>query len=451
MTTYKQPIQGKSFFLGGLLMLAQTTYGQHISHTTSNKVSLNLSEALNRLKENSPYLLQARIQTEVAHEKVKEEKEIQLPDLDFHASYYRMSNMVEYQHADQVVHYQTIPDIYDATVNVKMPLYQGGRIKIGIKQAEKRVEIAQLQEKQVYREKALEVIQTYLGICKLVALDSLLKETLKEQNERLNLVSAFKKNGTITKEEVLQASLQCSNSTLDILTNERNTKVLLNDLKTLLQIPERDTLLLDTKSALSMNHTELLIDKLQEGALNREEVKIKQQATEINELGYQSIKASTKPTLSLFGTFGYNYPNYMLFLFPPHPYLYSLGRIGIDMNFSISHLFKVKTKLAMAKQSIELAQVQEKIQKDAIQDAMYRRYMAWLETQDKIKVIEKAIAQANENYRILKQKYFNQMALHTELMDADTALFRTRYQLLSAQIDAVAKYYDLLYTSGQLN
>jgi outer membrane protein TolC len=77
--------------------------------------------------------------------------------------------------------------------------------------------------------------------------------------------------------------------------------------------------------------------------------------------------------------------------------------------------------------------------------------MAWLETQDKIKVIEKAITQAQENYRILKQKYFNQMALHTELMDADTALFRTRYQLLSAQIEAVAKYYDLLYTSGQLN
>ena len=174
-------------------MLAQTTYGQHISHSTSNKVSLNLSEALALLKENSPYLKEAKIQTEIAHEKVKEEKEIQLPDLDFHVSYYRMSNMIEYQHADQVVHYQTIPDIYDATVNIKMPIYQGGRIKIGIKQAEKRVEIAKLQEKQVYREKALEVIQTYLGICKLVALDSLLKETLKEQNERLNLVSAFKK------------------------------------------------------------------------------------------------------------------------------------------------------------------------------------------------------------------------------------------------------------------
>jgi outer membrane protein TolC len=60
-------------------MLAQTTYGQHISHTTSNKVSLNLSEALNRLKENSPYLLQARIQTEVAHEKVKKKKKYSYP------------------------------------------------------------------------------------------------------------------------------------------------------------------------------------------------------------------------------------------------------------------------------------------------------------------------------------------------------------------------------------
>jgi hypothetical protein len=76
---YKQPIQGKGFFLGGLLMLAQTTYGQHISHSTSNKVSLNLSEALALLKENSPYLKEAKIQTEIAHEKVKEEKKYSYP------------------------------------------------------------------------------------------------------------------------------------------------------------------------------------------------------------------------------------------------------------------------------------------------------------------------------------------------------------------------------------
>ncbi|MOA42200.1 hypothetical protein D3C78_1642300 [compost metagenome] len=59
--------------------------------------------------------------------------------------------------------------------------------------------------------------------------------------------------------------------------------------------------------------------------------------------------------------------------------------------------------------------------------------------------------QANENYRIVRMKYLNQLALITDMIDADNSLLEAKFTDVSAKVDAQLKYYQLQHAAGILN
>jgi outer membrane protein len=65
-------------------------------------------------------------------------------------------------------------------------------------------------------------------------------------------------------------------------------------------------------------------------------------------------------------------------------------------------------------------------------------------------VYNKAIEQANENYRITKNKYDNSLVTTTDLLDADVAQLQAQLNYAFAQADAVGAYNKLLQTAGLL-
>jgi outer membrane protein len=65
-------------------------------------------------------------------------------------------------------------------------------------------------------------------------------------------------------------------------------------------------------------------------------------------------------------------------------------------------------------------------------------------------VAKENIKQASENLRIVNNTYFNQLSLLTDLLDADTQLLQTRFDLAAAQISAELQYYQLQKTIGNL-
>jgi outer membrane protein len=77
-------------------------------------------------------------------------------------------------------------------------------------------------------------------------------------------------------------------------------------------------------------------------------------------------------------------------------------------------------------------------------------HIKYSESLHRISVAESSIEQASANYKIVSAKYFNQLALLTDLLDADNLYLESKYNLIRSQTDALAFYYRLLYTSGRL-
>ncbi len=410
---------------------------------------LTLPLALQLAAEHNKTVYKSRLQHKIAEVETREKEEMRLPDVDFHAAYARITDLTEYKHglSDKMVT-ATIPEQADLTSSVSLPIYKGGQIKYSIRKARQEQEISALRVQKTVKDIQIEVVANFLGVFKLMEFQKLILENIKEEEDRLKEVRAFKANGTVTGNEVLRAELQLSDMQLRLLSNKRNIAIGLHDLQTLLELPEEKVLTLDTN--LLINNTLKLLpypEYLQSG-FQKEEMGIAKQQEAIRLTAHRLAKSNYSPTLSLFGAYGYNYPNYMFF--PPRNNGYTLGKIGIEANFSLSNLYKNRSKMKLADQRIEEEKTNTEILKNEISDEVFKQYTRYQEIMDQLPVTEKAKRQATENYRIIKLKYLNQLALVTDMLDADNALLQAKYNVVSTRIDALMKHYELRYAAGQL-
>ncbi len=441
-THYKPRSVTASAVFAGALLFSSATQAQ-----TSRRLSL--PEALKIAVANNRDIRHARIEREVAEADIDEKRELHLPEIDLHASYARITDLTEYRHGlgDKVVTH-TIPVIADLTGSAKMPLYTGGKIRYTIQKARQQEEIASLAVLKTENDVKMEATELFFHAYKMMELDKLLQEHIREEEDRLAEVRSFKAHGTVTRNEVLRAELQLSDMRLSRTTNRSNIEVVLHDLHTLLEMPEEVSLELDTARLLDGTVAVEDMHSYLRAALAKDEMRISEKKEQVFATEQQITRAAYFPNIHLFASYGFNYPNYMFF--PPDPYLYTLGRVGVEATYSLSNLYKNKTRTHMARLRTEAQQAQTGIVKNRVMDNVFKHHAELKDLLETIPVKEKAVTQATENYRIVKLKYLHQLALITEMLDADNALLQARFDLLTARINATVKHGRLLHASGQL-
>lgn len=413
--------------------------------------SVSLKEALKLAKENNKKILRSQLEVTLSEQNIKERKELRLPDVQLSGMYSRITNITEFKgngflNGKEVT--KAIPELYEVNSSFKMPIYAGNKINNAIKIANQESEIAKIKTEKVENDVELEVVANYLAIYKMMELQKIFEENIKEEKSRLREVQSLRKHGAVTKNEVIRAELQLSDRELNALTNSKNIKIALHDLKTLIQLPENEEIAIDTAADLDEMNGLDPYDFYLNKALNNEEMRIASQELNISKTELKLVKGNYLPTVHFFGNYGFYYPNYKFF--PPNPYLYTLGQVGVEAAFDLSSLYKNKTKMDQANTKIKWQEMQSEILKDEIQDKLFREHTQYQEILEKFVVVDKALDLADENYRIVKLKYMNQLVLITEMVDADNALLQAKYNKVATRLDAILKHYELLRTAGML-
>ncbi|WP_276378899.1 TolC family protein [Flavobacterium sp. H4147] len=411
--------------------------------------TVSLQEAMKLAKENNKKVLKSQLEITLAEQNIKERKELRLPDVQLNGMYSRITNITEFKgdsflNGKEVT--KAIPEIYEVNSTFKMPIYVGNKINNAIKIANQENEIAKIKSEKTENDIELEVVANYLAIYKMMELQKIFEENIKEEKSRLKEVQSLQKHGTVTKNEVIRAELQLSDRELNALTNSKNIQIALHDLKTLIQIPENEEIAIDTTASLDEMNGVDPYDFYLSKAMQNEEMRMASQELNISKRELQMVKGNYLPSVNFFGNYGFYYPNYKFF--PPNPYLYTLGQVGIEARFDLSALYKNKTKVAKANTKIDMQKMQNEIIKDEIQDQLYKEHTQYQEILEKFVVVDKALDLAEENYRIVKLKYLNQLVLITEMVDADNALLQAKYNKIATHLDAVLKHYEMMHTAG---
>ena len=175
---------------------------------------------------------------------------------------------------------------------------------------------------------------------------------------------------------------------------------------------------------------------------------ITEQQTRLSEIHLKQVQANVRPRLTLYGDFYYANPQ--IFLYPYNPYWYSLGIGGLKASFPLSSFYHNKHKERSARLEVLKEEEAHKDVADQIRQQVNEAYLRYTEALLQIEVAKTDVAQAEENARIIKNSYFNQAALITDLLDADVLVLQARFDLAAAKITAQNKYYTLQNIIGVL-
>lgn len=428
------------------LLLSSLSHSQLIDYQ-----HLGLQQAIEIGLKNNKNIRISHLKQEMSATKEKDQKMEKLPDIEFHTSYNQVTNLFQYQDGvlGKSTKYDVINGMYDFTLSASIPVYMGGKIKNTEKKAAIDTQISALRTHLDERQLKMEVITAFLQIHHLKEQQNLINDKMKEDSVNIKQVKALKANGVVTVNEVLRTSLQLSNHKMSWTELDNDIQIAEHKLKTILSLPEQQEMHVDTEDLISDKAAIPYIDELTETALSRNEsVEITHKNLSLKELDQKLTKANYLPKITAGGEYFLKYPNMMFF--PPEPYAYRLGMIGLNLIYPIENLYKNKYKMQEARENIDLAKLQIEENEEKVKHNVYEAYKKFEETDQKVKIAEEAINQAKKNYRIVRTKYANKLSLITELIDADNTYLEAESNLISVKINRQLKYYQLQYTIGNL-
>lgn len=412
---------------------------------------LSLQQAIETGLKNNKNIQISHLKQQMSVTREKDLAMEKLPDIEFHTSYNQVTNLFQHQNGffNKATKYDIINGMYDFTLSASIPVYMGGKIKNTEKKAAIDTEISALKTHRDERQLKMEIITAFLQIHHLKEQQNLINDKMKEDSINIKQVKSLKANGVVTINEVLRTSLQLSNHTMSWTELDNDIQIAEHKLKTILSLPESQEMHVDTEDLISDRAEIPYISELTETALDKNEsVEMTHKNLSLKVLDQKIIKANYLPKITAGGEYFIKYPNMMFF--PPEPYAYRLGMLGVNLTYPIENLYKNKYKMQEARENIDLAKLQIEENDEKVRHNVYEAYKKFEETDQKVKIAEEAIGQAKENYRIVKTKYANKLSLITELIDADNAYLEAESNLISVKINRQLKYYQLQYTIGNL-
>src|SRR6185503_1490773 len=329
-------------------------------------------------------------------------------------------------------------------VNISLPVYTGGRLKYGIESAKFLEKAATLDAEADKDEVIQNTLEAFANLFKAKTAVRLVQENLNEAKLRTKDLAGMEKNGLLARNDLLKAELQESNTELSLLDAENNWQLANVNMNLLLGLPMTTELVLDTTGIEKKDDPRVLDDYLKAALTNRKDIAAIDLRKKAAESGVKAVQGEKYPGIALTG-------GYIAADIPKVISITNAVNLGVGISYNIGSLWKNKSKVQQAEARVKQFVISESLIDDNIRQQVNKSYLNLLSNRKKIEVYAKAVEQAQENYRIIKNKYNNSLATTTELLDADIAQLQARLSYTLARADAFVAYHKLLQTAGVLS
>lgn len=411
-----------------------------------------LKKAIEIALNNNKGLMQSNLNIEIAKTNKQQAFNEQIPEVEVKYVYDHLGNLHQFENGglkEHTTEYKLHDSKYQLAGELKMPFFRGGKLRNEKKIAELEIEFSKINLDKASSNLKLMVISDYL---KLIHLDEqiiLLNKTIEEDQAVNKQIISLEKNGVVTENEVLRSDLQLSNDEMQLIELKNNVAITENHLKSILFLENNSNMIFERSIAdMEIPNLSNYEEVYQIGTKRNFDLHKGEREVEIKTLEIKNQKANYYPVINLHGEYALSYPNYMFF--PPENFAYRFGFIGIDATFSLSNLFTNKANVRNKKLQLERQELEHQELERNIEHSIFEGYTKLKEASEQLARAEVEVKQAEVNYKIVKNKYKNQLSLITELIDADNVLLQAQSKKITYQINEYLKYYQLQYIIGAL-
>jgi len=386
----------------------------------NNDTTLSLEQCIEIVVASNPELAMARADLENREALLQSSKKDLYPTLS-----------AQYSYLHQPDEMYTLPDLFTYGVTAEQPLYKGKSLVTSVKQAELSRESSQLAIEQLTNALVFEVYGRYYELLRALKLEEEARQSVLRLQSHRKDANAFYEAGLIPKNDMLQSEVELAQGEQDLVDAENASAMAKSRLNVLMERPVGSLLNIE-------DHSDYVIqdinwdEVIEKARKNRAEIAQSDKAVQIAENDIILKKAPFLPTITLSASY---------------------DRVGDEVGAAQAPGFpgEVKTVKAIAtwqlwtwlKDRDEVVAAEKNLQKakksvtktvnEVTLDAR-NSYLRLEQAAKRIKVSEKAIEHARENYRINQAQYQAQLATSTDVLDAQTLLSQ-----------AMTNYYDALY------
>lgn len=327
-------------------------------------------------------------------------------------------------------------------------VFAGGAISNSIAKAELEEQVAQLSYDKDQMDIRFLLTGYYLDLYKLINQREVYIKNIEQTNLLIKQIKAKRNEGMALNNDITRHELTLQNYNLALIEIDNNCDILNHHLITTLGLGYNTVVRPDT-TILSMyleNGTPSDLMNIAEN--NLPELKSATVNIEIAEKGIKLAKADYLPSVAIVAANHFDGP--ITIEVPPINKNFNYWYVGIGLKYNLSSLFKTKKNVRLAKSQQMIAMNTKDVVTERTEMAIHTDAIRYKESFEKLNTFEKSLQLANENYRIINNRYMNDLVLITEMLDASNTKLNAELQVVNAKINIIYNYYKLQRTVGKL-
>lgn len=327
-------------------------------------------------------------------------------------------------------------------------IYTGGAVTSGINIAKMGKQMAEIGYAENRRDVHFVLVGYYLQIFQLMNQERVFTENISLTQQVIDQMKARHDAGTALRNDITRYELQLKTLELNRTRVIDNRKIINHQLLTVIGLPAETEIIPDTATVSTIPAALAEGDwqhaaTLQSTALQRASLNI-----EMSREKEKLEKSEQLPKIAIVAEDNFNGP--VTIEVPALDNNFNYWFVGIGISYNFSSLFKNNKKIKEARIATRHAEEQYTLAQERVENSVQAAYTTLLTSFTELETQQKSVDLAVENYDVISNRYNNELALITDLVDAANTKLSAELGLVNARINLIFNYYNMLYVSGQL-
>ena len=328
-------------------------------------------------------------------------------------------------------------------------VYAGGAVNAGIRVAELQRDMAANIEHSTLNIERFKALGQYLDLFKIQNRMKVYEQNIALTRRLIDDIHAKQEQGMALKNDVTRYELQMETLKLGLRQLQDQQAILNHQLCNTLGV-EQDVVIVPSEEVIvNSEKFATALDYWQQAALTSSpQMEQSELSTKMAEQQMKLAKSELLPKVAVVAADNFSGP--FTYDIPPIDKNINYWYVGVGVRYNLSSLFKQNKKVRQAKTSVKRSQQQQQVVAESLDNQIQQAWTLWQQTYVDLDTQRKSVELTRQNYEVVNERYLNQLALITDMLDASNIRLNAELQEVDARINIVYAYYKLKFIAGTL-
>lgn len=326
-------------------------------------------------------------------------------------------------------------------IEASQVIFAGGAISTNIEKSRLEEQVAQLNYERNELDICFLVTGYYLDLYKLKNQREVFQKNIEQTEILIKEIKSKESQGMALGSDVTRHELMMQNLKLALIEVENNRKIINNQLVVTAGLPT-ETQIIPDSTVFNLDLSDVNQENLLNmAAENLPELKSAALQKEIVAKELRIVKADYYPHIAIVAANNFNGP--ILIEVPTINKNFNYWYVGIGLKYNLASLYKANRSMQLVNTKQRMTEYNEALTLEHTQVAVHSAYIKLKESFEKLTVYETTSHLADENYRIINNRYLSDLVLITEMLDASNSKLNAELQVVNARLNVIYNYYRL--------